>query len=62
MLRLAGSPLPIVNVLALATATLLTGAWESSGHDHDLLGTIAAYCVVDHEAEATVPTERTTLS
>lgn len=62
MLRPAGSPLASVNAFALATATLLTGAWESSGHSHDSLGANAVHCVVDHEAEASDPAGRTTLN
>lgn len=52
MLRRAGSPLAIVNALALTLATLLAGAWDSSGHGHDLAAANAAYCAVDHETEA----------
>lgn len=52
MLRRPGSPLAIVNALALTLATLLAGAWDSSGHGHDLAATNATYCAVDHEAEA----------
>lgn len=52
MLRRAGSPLAVVNALALTLATLLAGAWDSSGHGHDLAAANAAYCAVDHEAEA----------
>ncbi|MXZ36681.1 MAG: hypothetical protein F4230_07280 [Holophagales bacterium] len=50
MLRRAGSPLALVNALALTTVTLLTGAWDLSGHGHDAIAASAAYCVVDHEA------------
>ena len=53
MLRSSGSPLAIVNALALTVATLLAGAWDSSGHGHDLAAANAAYCTADHEAEAT---------
>lgn len=52
MLRRTGSPLAIVNALALTFATLLAGAWDTSGHGHDLAAANAAYCAVDHEAEA----------
>lgn len=52
MLRRAGSPLAIVNALALTTVTLLTGAWDVGGHGHDPAAANAAYCAVDHEAEA----------
>ena len=52
MLRRPGSPLAIVNALALTLATLLAGAWDSSGHGHVLAAANAAYCAVDHEAEA----------
>lgn len=52
MLRRAGSPLAVVNAVALTTVTLLTGAWDLSGHGHDVIATNAAYCVVDHEADA----------
>ncbi len=51
MLRWAGSPLALVNALALTTVTLLTGAWDLSGHEHDVIAASAAYCVVDHETE-----------
>ncbi|MCY3970185.1 MAG: hypothetical protein OXG74_09640 [Acidobacteria bacterium] len=40
---------------------LLTGVWDSSGHGHDPLGANAAYCVVDHEAEATGATNHASL-
>ena len=61
MLRRPGSPLAIFSALALTTATLLTGAWEASGHGHDTIATNVAYCVVDHEAEVSGTTGRTTL-
>ncbi|MXW00627.1 MAG: hypothetical protein F4X59_09365 [Holophagales bacterium] len=61
MLRWAGSPLAVVNALALTTATLLTGAWDLSGHGHDVIATNAAYCVVDHEAETSGIAGGTTL-
>ena len=61
MLRRTGSPLAVVNALALTTATLLTGAWDLSGHGHDVIATNAAYCVVDHEAETSGIAGGTTL-
>lgn len=51
MFRRSGSPVAIVNALALMIATLLAGAWKSSGHGHDLAAANAAYCAVDHEVE-----------
>ena len=62
MLRRTGSPLAVVNALALTTVTLLTGAWDLSGHGHDVIATNVAYCVVDHEAEAPGIAGGTTLS
>ncbi|MCY3965355.1 MAG: hypothetical protein OXG83_09955 [Acidobacteria bacterium] len=61
MLRRAGSPLAVVNALALTTVTLLTGAWDVGGHGHDVIAANAAYCVVDHEAEASAIADGTTL-
>lgn len=57
-----GSPLAIVNALALTSATLLAGAWDAVGHGHDTAGANAAYCAVDHDAEATGATSRGTVS
>lgn len=62
MLRRPGSPLAVFNALALTTATLFAGAWDSSGHGHDPIAANVAYCVVDHEAEASDPAGRATLS
>ncbi|MXX76242.1 MAG: hypothetical protein F4210_12430 [Holophagales bacterium] len=62
MLRRAGSPLAVVNALALTLATLLAGAWDSSGHGHDLAAANAAYCAVDHEAEASGAASRAAVS
>ena len=62
MLRRAGSPLAVVNALALTLATLLAGAWDSSGHGHDLAAANAAYCAVDHEAEASDAASRAAVS
>ena len=62
MLRRAGSPLAIVNALALTLATLLAGAWDSSGHGHDLAAANAVYCAVDHEAEASGAARRAAVS
>ncbi len=57
-----GSPLAIVKALALTLATLLTGAWDANGHGHDAAAANVAYCAVDHEAEATGPASRGTVS
>ncbi len=57
-----GSPLAIVNALALTITTLLTGAWDANGHGHEAAAANAAYCAVDHEAEATRATSRGTVS
>ncbi len=57
-----GSPLAIVNALALTGATLLTGAWDAGGHGHDTITTNIVYCVVDHEAGVSGTVDRTTLS
>lgn len=57
-----GSPLAIVNALALTIATLLAGAWDTSGHGHDAAEAKAAYCAVDHDAEATGATSRGAIS
>ena len=62
MLRRAGSPLAVVNAAALTTVTLLTGAWDLSGHGHDVIAANAAYCVVDHESEASGTAGGTMLS
>jgi hypothetical protein len=62
MLRQTGSPLAIVNALALTLATLLAGAWDASGHGHDAAEANAAYCAVDHDVEATGATSRGTIS
>ncbi len=48
----SGSPLAVVHALALTTATLLTGAWDLSGHGHDPVAANASRCVADHEGEA----------
>ena len=53
-----GSPLAIVNALALTFATLLTGAWDANSHGHEAAAANAAHCAVDHEAEATGATSR----
>lgn len=52
MSRWAGSPLAVVNAVALTAVTLLTGAWDLSGHGHDVIAANVAYCVVDHDVEA----------
>lgn len=52
MLLRPGSPPAVFRALALTTATLLTGAWVLSGYSHDTITTDIAYCVADHEAEA----------
>ncbi len=57
-----GSPLAIVTALALTLATVLTGAWDANGHDHEAAAANAAYCAVDHEAEATGATSRGAVS
>ena len=62
MLHRTSSPLAIVNALALTIATLLAGAWDASGHGHDAADANAAYCAVDHEAEATGARSRGTVS
>lgn len=61
MFRRPGSPAAIVNALALTIATLLAGTWDTSGHGHDLAAANAAYCAVDHEAEAGAPSRRATV-
>lgn len=53
MLHRPGSPLAIVNALALTCATLLTGAWDANNHGHNTVETNATHCTVDHDAEAT---------
>lgn len=62
MLDRPGSPLAIVNALALTCATLLTGAWNANNHGHDAVETSAAQCTVDHEAEANVAAGHATVS
>ncbi len=57
-----GSPLAIVNALALTLATLLTGAWDANGHGHEAAAANAAYCAADHEAEATGAASRGAVS
>ncbi len=52
MRRTPGSPVAVVNAIALTIATVLTGAWESSGHGHDPAAANAAYCAADHDNEA----------
>ena len=61
MLRRPGSPLAVLNALALTAATLFAGAWDSSGHGHDPIAANAAWCVADHEAEASGAAGRTAL-
>ena len=56
MLDRTGSPLALVNALALTFATLLTGAWHASGHGHEATAANASHCAVDHEAEAATRT------
>ena len=55
MLDRTGSPLALVNALALACATLLAGAWDANNHGHDAVETNATHCTVDHDAAATAP-------
>ena len=62
MLDRPGSPLAIVNALALTCATLLTGAWDANNHGHDAVETNAAHCTVDHDAEATAAANHATVS
>ena len=57
-----GSPLAIVNALALTLATLLAGGWDASGHGHDAAEANAAYCAIDHDAEANGAAGRGTVS
>ena len=54
------SPLVVVNALALTIATLVTGAWDAGCHDHDAPASYA-WCVIDHEAEATGATHHASL-
>ncbi len=61
MFRRPGSPVAVVSALALTIATLLAGAWDSSGHGHDLAAASAAYCAVDHEAEGAAASDRATV-
>lgn len=56
------SPPAVFRALALTTATLLAGAWVLSGHDHGAIATDFAYCVADHEAEASGIRDGATLS
>lgn len=62
MLRRPGSPPAVFSAVALTTATLLAGAWVPSGHDHGMIATDVAYCVADHEAEASGIVDGATLS
>lgn len=62
MLNRTGSPLAIVNALALTCATLLTGAWDASNHGHDVVETNTTHCTVDHDAEATVAPSHATVT
>ena len=55
------SPLVIVNALALTIATLVTGAWDAGCHDHDAPAASYAWCLIDHEAEATGTTYHASL-
>ena len=61
MLDRTGSPLTFVNALALTIATLLTGAWDASGHGHQTTVASASHCAVDHESEGAGPTSHTTV-
>ena len=61
MLDRTGSPLVLVNALALTFATLLTGAWDASGHGHEATAANASHCTVDHESEAAAPTSHASL-
>ena len=62
MLLRPGSPPAVFSAVALTTATLLTGAWGWSSHGHDTIATNVAYCVADHEAEASGIVDGATLS
>lgn len=62
MLLRPGSPLAVFSALALTTITLFAGTWDASAHGHDTIATNVAYCVADHEAEASGTAGRTTLS
>ncbi len=61
MLDRTGSPLAIVNPLALTFATLLAGAWDASGHGHESTATNATHCAVDHESQTVGSTKRATV-
>ena len=61
MLDRTGSPLAVVNALALTIATLLAGAWDASGHGHQTTSASAFHCAVDHESEGAAPTSRATV-
>ena len=61
MLDRTGSPLALVNALALTFATLLSGAWHASGHGHEATAANASHCTVDHEAEAAAPSDHATV-
>lgn len=62
MLDRPGSPVAIVNALALTCATLLAGAWDANSHGHDAVETNAAHCTVDHDAEAAAAPSYATIS
>ncbi len=61
MFRRPGSPVATVSALALTIATLFAGAWDSSGHGHDLAAANAAYCAADHETEGAAASTRATV-
>ena len=61
MRRTLDSTLSFACALGLALATLLTGAWDLSGHGHDPVAANAAYCAVDHETEAAPAGTRATV-
>lgn len=61
MLDRPGSPLAIVNALALTCAILLAGAWDANNHGHDAVETNATHCTVDHDAEASAVANHVTV-
>ncbi len=61
MHRTPGSPVAVVNAIALTIATVLTGAWESSGHGHEPAVANAPSCAADHDSEAAPAGARATV-
>ncbi|MXW02818.1 MAG: hypothetical protein F4X59_04675 [Holophagales bacterium] len=61
MLDRTGSPLALVNALALTCAILLAGAWDANNHGHEAVEPNATHCTVDHDAEVSAAASHATV-